>query len=1161
MTTSAHTRLPESHDLDDCVEAAVARARAWLSATEGVHDKATEQLASILSDEQGVKFTMDFVDRVMRPEDQAVAARALREVTTEYDSSFLGPINNALVGLGGVVGPHAPRIVMPLARARMRQMVGHLVLDAESDALNAMLDKAAASGEQLNLNLLGEAVLGEEEAKARARRTLDLINNPRVTYVSVKASSMVAQINHWDQDGSITRLKDRLRPLYQAARAKGVFINLDMEEYHDLELTIRLFKELLSEAEFRTYRGGIVLQAYLPDTLDALRELGEFGKRRVAAGGAPIKIRIVKGANLSMEKVAGETQGWPAATYADKQQVDANYYRLLDFVVRKEFAGSVRVGVATHNLFTAATACELATRRGVLHMLDSEMLQGMSPAQQAAVREAFEGRQILYTPVVHAEDFDVAVSYLVRRLEENSAAENFLHALFAPEGEGEVNPNGLGDELGLSPIEQQERVYRRAVAARWDTFAGAKRTQDRGSEKAGKLGRRAPRGGRFSNEPDTDPVLPANRAWAEAILALDPGAHGVAEVSDPTAVEGAVATAAKLAAGWGATATDKRAAVLETIADKLADNRDRLIGVGAFEANKTIDQMDPEVSEAIDFCVFYARSVRLLAEARSRFTPHRVTVVAPPWNFPVAIPTGGIVAALGAGSAVIIKPAPQVVHCAKVLVECIHEALDEHGLDRDLVQLVFTDEGEAGKALISHPDVDAVVLTGASETGALFRSWRPGMNLMAETSGKNAIIITPSADPDLAIADLYQSAFGHSGQKCSAASLAILVGSAGETERLRAQLLDAVTTLRVGPGYDITTTMNGLIEPPGEKLLRGLTRLEPGETWLLKPEKLNEEGTLWSPGIRDNVRPGSWFHLNECFGPVLGIMHAATLEEAVAWQNGTGFGLTGGIHSLDNAELEYWKEHVEVGNAYINRGITGAIVQRQPFGGWKKSVIGPGAKAGGPNYVAQLGTWEDGDLAPRDVDVQLRVARLLTQRAEQLGLGREDVDWLGRAAELDQLAWQEEFGREHDRTGLVSEANIFRYRPLVGPLRVRIGEGFRPRDVVRLEMAAALTGTVTEFSAAAPVAARLGALRGLVRVSSAQAFAEEVRHAASSRVRALGEVEEGLRVAAVASDSVVLDRQVLADGRRELLSFLLEQAVSVTMHRFGIVRSVAGIER
>ncbi|APT93113.1 aldehyde dehydrogenase [Corynebacterium phocae] len=1163
--TTANDRLPESDDVEAVVEAAVQRAHGWLEATADEHDKNTEQLADLLRDSEGVAFTMDFVDRVMRPEDDKVAANALKDITAQFDPAFLGAINGTLVGLGGFIGPILPNLVMPLARMRMRQMVGHLVLDAESKALDDLLDKAKESGEQLNLNLLGEAVLGDAEARSRAERTLKLIQNPRVTYVSVKASSMVAQLNHWDIDGSVARLKDRLRPLYEEAVSRNpqVFINLDMEEYHDLHLTIRLFKELLSEPEFKNLRAGIVLQAYLPDTFAALAELAEFAQQRVAGGGAPIKIRIVKGANLSMEHVQSEVNGWPVATYTDKQQVDANYYRLLDYVLREEFADCVHIGIATHNLFTAALGYELAQRRGVLRMVDSEMLQGMSPGQQAAIRQAYQGRQILYTPVVHADDFDVAVSYLVRRLEENSASQNFLYALFAPASE--VN----GDDL--SPIEQQEQVFRRAVERRWETFAGANRTQNRREEESQEQGRQATKIQRFSNEPDTDPALEANREWALNALSQDPGPHGIEEVTDPATVNDAVARAKELGEKWGQTTGEHRAKFLETVADKLANNRSRLVQVEAWEANKTVTQSDPEISEAIDFATYYAMSARQLDKARSVFHPHRVTVVTPPWNFPIAIPVGGMLAALAAGSAVIIKPAPQVVHCAKVAVECIHQAMDEHGLDRDLLQLVFTDEGEAGKALISHADVDAVILTGASDTGALFRSWRPEMNLMAETSGKNAIIITPAADPDLAIADLYNSAFGHSGQKCSAASLAIFVGAAGKSERLRNQLLDAVKTLKPGPGHDITTTMNGLAEPPSEKLLRGLTTLEPGEKWLLKPEKLNEDGTLWSPGIRDNVKPGSWYHLNECFGPVLGIMYADTLEQAVALQNATGFGLTGGIHSLDDDELEYWKEHVEVGNAYINRGITGAIVQRQSFGGWKKSVMGPGAKAGGPNYVPQLGHWTEGELSPQNVDIKPRIAKKLrtltdrlneaTSASTKISLSPEDVAWLWRAAELDQLAWQEEFGREHDRTGLIAEANIFRYRPLLDKLRIRVGEGYQTRDLVRHELAADITGTEIDFSAVPELADELRAAGFAVRSQTTEDFARELSRAASARVRALGAVEDAAREAAVKSNSVILDQPVLADGRRELLPYLLEQAVSVTMHRFGIIRSVAGIKR
>ena len=540
--------------------------------------------------------------------------------------------------------------------------------------------------------------------------------------------------------------------------------------------------------------------------------------------------------------------------------------------------------------------------------------------------------------------------------------------------------------------------------------------------------------------------------------------------------------------------------------------------------------------------------------ARSKFTPFKVVLVTPPWNFPVAIPMGGVFAALAAGAAVIIKPAPQVVQCAEVAIKAVHKALKGAGVDPALVQLVNADEAEAGKHLVSHKDVDSVILTGASDTARLFRSWKPKMVLNAETSGKNAIIVTPSADPDLAVADVYKSAFGHAGQKCSAASLVILVGSVGKSERFINQLVDATRSLKVGKGTEIDTTMNGIIEAPGEKLMRGLTQLEPGEQWLVKPEKLNEEGTLWSPGIRDNVKPSSWYHTHECFGPVLGIMRADTLEEAIKLQNSTGFGLTGGIHSLDQDEIDYWRENVEVGNAYVNRGITGAIVERQSFGGWKDSAIGSGAKAGGPNYVAQQGVWADGDLSQvPSVSLDPAINRALRDILSTVELSDEDREWLQKAAHLDALAWREEFNVEHDRTALLCETNVFRYRPLLQPLQVRIGADFKLRDVLRLQLAALITESPVRFSANQDTAVALAKAGIKVDVVSDADFAAEIRKDSGVRIRTVGKVSDDLYPAAAESSSVVLDQPVLADGRRELLPFLLEQAVATTQHRFGVI--------
>ena len=262
--------------------------------------------------------------------------------------------------------------------------------------------------------------------------------------------------------------------------------------------------------------------------------------------------------------------------------------------------------------------------------------------------------------------------------------------------------------------------------------------------------------------------------------------------------------------------------------------------------------------------------------------------------------------------------------------------------------MVQLGERELGQQLISHPAVDRVILTGGYETAELFRSFRKDLPLLAETSGKNAIIVTPSADLDLAAKDVAYSAFGHAGQKCSAASLVILVGSVAKSKRFHNQLIDAVTSLKVGYPEDPASQMGPIIEPANGKLLNALTTLGEGETWAVEPRKLDDTGKLWSPGVRSGVRRGSYFHLTEFFGPVLGVMTAETLEEAIAIQNQIEYGLTAGLHSLNADELGLWLDTIQAGNLYVNRGITGAIVQRQPFGGWKKSAVGAGTKAGGP---------------------------------------------------------------------------------------------------------------------------------------------------------------------------------------------------------------------
>jgi RHH-type proline utilization regulon transcriptional repressor/proline dehydrogenase/delta 1-pyrroline-5-carboxylate dehydrogenase len=1148
-----------------------AQVRAWLdaAATKPVHASAV-LLADVLEDPRGLEFTVGFIDRVIRPEDPAVAARALRELAADIPA-FLPRHQKAALRAGAALAGTAPGLVIPIARRVLREMVSHLLIDATDRRLGPAIARIRDRGCTLNINLLGEAVLGEAEAGRRLEGTRRLLERPDVDYVSVKVSSPVAPHSPWAYDEAVSDVIERLLPLYQYAAAESAagrpkFINLDMEEYHDLDITLEVFTRLLDRDDLLELEAGIVLQAYLPDALGAMIRLQEWSAARRARGGAPVKVRLVKGANLPMERVQASLSGWPLATWHSKRETDTSYKQVLNYCLTPHHTANVRLGVAGHNLFDVAFAWILAGRRGVRDGIEFEMLLGMAEGQAEAVRETV-GDLLLYVPVVHPKDFDVAISYLVRRLEEGASQENFMSAVF-----------GLRNDEGLYRRERER--FLAALSEVGDVVPEPNRIQDRRHEVPGELaggnrkqwafGKSA-----FHNTTDTDPSLPGNREWAREIIGRIGGsvlgARLVADhtVTDPATVESVLAAARAGGARWGARPAAERAAILRAAAVEYEKRRADFLEAAGSECGKTLDQSDPEVSEAIDFLNYYA----CLAEGLDSVdgaapVPVRLTVVAPPWNFPLAIPTGGMAAALAAGSGVVIKPAPQARRCGSLLVETLWAA----GVPKDVLHLAHVPENEAGRALIASPLVDRLILTGAYDTAELFRSFRPDLPLLAETSGKNAIVITPSADLDLAAKDLVASAFGHAGQKCSAASLGILVGSVATSRRFREQLTDAVSSLTVAGPDDPEAQVGPLIEPASGKLLRALTSLGPGESWLVEPRRLDESGRLWSPGVKTGVRRGSEFHRCEYFGPVLGLIAVDSLEEAIAVQNEVAYGLTAGLHSLDRAELETWLASVQAGNLYVNRTTVGAIVRRQPFGGWKKSAVGAGTKAGGPNYLIGLSDWAPAPATAlgRPVPAAQRIA----EGAAALGLdgAAGGAGLVARGAGSDAAAWAAEFGVARDVSALAAEKNVLRYLPV--PVTIRI-EAFSPSEIAALlrVLAAGVTaGAPVTVSAAAPLPP--GVAKLVTAAGAAYVVADPVAWAATlnsgaapHRVRLIGGHPDGAhpgggrKAFAEASggrpDIALYAQPVVEAGRVELLTFLREQAVAITAHRFGSPASLA----
>lgn len=1061
------------------------------------HQERQEQskLSKLVKDPAGIALTTALTDQAFRSKQNQRIAIQVSYLLKKYgEPSFLPPIKRISLSAFKYFGVPLAPLLVPFLKQKLREETASVILPGEEKPLLSHIRKRKNEGVKVNLNRLGEAILGEEEARKRLQCYLDDLSKPEIDYISVKISTLCSQLNLLSWDETLGTLSERLRILFRAAKDK--FVNLDMEEYRDLHLTVALF-HVLDEPEFLKQSAGIVLQAYLPDSFPIQMELTAWAMERVACGGAPIKIRIVKGANLAMEKVEASLKNWKQAPYETKLEVDANFKRMLGFGFEPSHAKAVHIGVGSHNLFDISYALLLMSEKNIEPFVTFEMLEGMNDPVRRVCQE-IAGGILLYSPAATKEDFQNALAYLVRRLDENTSLENFLRYAF------HLQP-------GTPEWESQKALFFRSCEMMDDVGSLPNRTQNRLKPIQKEIS------ASFKNEADTDWSLPQNRAWIENVLReySNKKIPSIPFIDHWERIDEAISSAEKAFENWANTSVSNRSKILENAAHLLRINRGRLIGAMIAEGKKTAVEADGEVSEAIDFAEYYRRMAEEFDTLEGiRWRPKGIIVITPPWNFPCSIPAGGVLAALAAGNCVILKPASETKFIALELCNIFWEA----GVSKQVLHFIPCEDEPLGTKLISDPRVAAVILTGATSTAKHFIKLRPGIDLIAETGGKNAIIVTSLADRDLAIKDILQSAFGHAGQKCSACSLVILEKEIYDDPDFKKHLKDAAASLKVGSQWNLSTKINPLITPPGPTLLKGLTELESGEEWLLKPIQSEQDKSLWSPGIKWGVTEGSFTHQTELFGPVLGVMQALNLQEAIRLANGTPYGLTSGIHTLDDREKEYWTKHIEAGNCYINRGITGAIVRRQPFGGCKESSFGLGFKAGGPNYILQL------------------------MHAEQV-----EAKPLEAAVRSYQEYWDHYFSKGHDPSHVLGEENVLCYAPHQ-KLALRVQEGDDLIDVLKSIEAAKICGAFLEISATrwpdAPLPLNL-------ILESEEAFIQRLQKI--KRVRLLSQPSKALKEALGLNACNLHLGKVLDHGRLELLHYLREVAISSSYHRYGYI--------
>ncbi|MEO1203404.1 MAG: proline dehydrogenase family protein, partial [Pseudomonadota bacterium] len=856
--------------------------------------------------------------------------------------------------------------------------------------------------------------------------------------------------------------------------------------------------------------------------------------------------------------------------------------------LKPENIEAVNLGIASHNLFELSYALVLAAKQGCLDRLQFEMLEGMANHMRRALFELTENF-VLYAPATHKENFVNAIGYLVRRLDENTGPDNFLsHAFKLVPGDDEW--------------QRLEAQFFDAFDAIDTTPFDPRRSQDRRQPIDDAVQDDA---SPFDNEADTDFSLPANVEWADDIVARWVTLTGddamaiplqiagsevehdreVAESLDPSRpdtvvaryrlatdddIDRAVAAAKADANGWRSRSARERSAILGQVAQELRSVRGELMGAAMAEGGKVFLQSDPEVSEAIDFCEYYRRSAIAFEDLPGIEAKGKgVVAVISPWNFPIAIPCGGVAAALAAGNTVLLKPASDTVMTAWLLCQAFWRA----GVPKDALQFVPCRGSTVGARLATHDDVDVVILTGGTDTALNMLDAKPAMDLLAETGGKNATIVTSMSDRDLAIAHVLQSAFGHAGQKCSATSLLILEQEVWDDPKFRRALEDAAASIPAGSAWDAWTVMGPLIRPPSGDLERGLTELDGDEEWLLKPFKLDGNPCLWSPGIKWNVDAGSFMHTTELFGPVLGVMKAGDIDEAIDLVNQTGYGLTSGLESLDDREQDEWRDRIRAGNLYINRVTTGAIVLRQPFGGMGKSAFGPGIKAGGPNYVAPLMTFS-GDGEALDSPAGNPALAGLADALADLGdvLEQADRRRLRQAISSYDRRYADEFAAVHDDFRLIGQDNLRRYLP-VREVRIRMHADDSAFDLFARAAAARAVGARIVVSVAHDDRSTvIDALEHATELwggsiefveESDEELAAAIRDGHCDRLRYAGRERVPKVVLRAIGDTgvYVASAPVLAEGRIELLWYLREQSISFDYHRYGTLGDRAAEDR
>ena len=935
-----------------------------------------------------------FKVQMFRFVDVLPSLRKSDDIVQHLEEYFAGMRNGfaPVIQTGVRVARIVPWVSAFILRRNVSGMARQFIAGKNCGDVMKTLRRRRAEKIGFTVDLLGEAVLSEKEADEYAARCLDLLEclaretqgwtDPLgknselfpVVNLSVKISALYSQMNPADPTDAIAHLAPKLRPILRRARELGAFINFDMESYAHKNITLELFKTTIGEGEFKDWPdAGIVIQAYLRDAETDLRNLIDWGRAR----GTRFTVRLVKGAYWDYETIKSRQNGWHCPVYFQKPESDVNFEALSRVLLENE--SIVTAAFGSHNVRSIAHAQALADELGIdRSRFEFQLLYGMAgPIKHALVEMGYRVRE--YCPV---GELLPGMSYLVRRLLENTSNEGFLRAKFSENVSAKellrdpkelVRQNRANLPEATIPAITEDRHHKNGASIEsppGDIYENSPLVNFVYQESQEKM-RTALREVRNRFGEKYPLIIGGEKVWTDKFTpSVNPSAPKevvgyVAEAGIPEA-ERAVNAARAAFDKWSRTPFEERARLLEGAAAIMDRRRHELSALEVFEVGKPWAEADGDIREAMDFCRFYAERMRQIGRPRltqhvpgeesyQHYWPRGVALVIAPWNFPIAILCGMVSAALVTGNTVIMKPSEQSIICGVMLIEIFKEA----GVPPGVLNFLSGRGSVIGAHLVDHKDVDLIAFTGSREVG--LRIWesagitRPGQrelkHVICEMGGKNPVIIDSDADLDEAIVDSIYSAFGYQGQKCSALSRLILLEE--NYDRVMERLLSAARSLRVGNPEEPGIMIGPVIDEAAYRRILDYIEIGKSEATLAyQAKEVPPEGYFIPPTIFTGVKPNMRIAREEIFGPVLSVIKVRDLDEAFEVANGTDYALTAGFFSRSPANIDRAKAEIEAGNVYINRSCTGAVVGRHPFGGFKMS--GGGTKAGGADYLLQF---------------------------------------------------------------------------------------------------------------------------------------------------------------------------------------------------------------